>query len=417
MNRWLVSGLVIGIVAGCGSAGSTASPGPATTAAATAAPRFVPPATGSTTSSTAFPTGAFAAITEDPVSEALAAKLQAALATHDVTGWGGMSAAVMTSAGTWTGTTGKADGVRDVQADDQFAIASITKSVVAAQVMLMVEAGELGLDDPAADHLPADLSFASNGATIRQLLGHRSGLPDYYDLLLDSIAREPERVRTPVEILQLLPTERVPPGASFSYADTNYLILQLVIEHLRGRPLVEVLRDGGALTADGLDRLVYQPEERPTGHIAMPSGATSDLLGKGGGYVPSVAGASAYHASGGIASDSLSLARWWRAFCSGEIVSQASLTEMSSLQPAPYLESYGLGLYNPAHGYAAGFGHTGLFPGYMSWAACLPEDGAVIVALTNHYVDDGQLAYIHGLARPLVDALRLDRPTATGTHP
>ena len=41
----------------------------------------------------------------------------------------------------------------------------------------MVEAGELGLDDPAADHLPPDLDFDTNGATIRQLLGHRSGSP------------------------------------------------------------------------------------------------------------------------------------------------------------------------------------------------------------------------------------------------
>ncbi len=85
----------------------------------------------------------------------------------------------MSAHGTWSGATGKADGVRDVTVDDQFAIASITKSMVAAQVMQLVEAGELGLDDPAADHLPPDLDFDTNGATIRHLLGHRSGIPDY----------------------------------------------------------------------------------------------------------------------------------------------------------------------------------------------------------------------------------------------
>jgi CubicO group peptidase (beta-lactamase class C family) len=45
--------------------------------------------------------------------------------------------------------------------------------------MLMVEAGELGLDDLVADHLPGDLRFDTNGATFRDLLGHRSGIPDY----------------------------------------------------------------------------------------------------------------------------------------------------------------------------------------------------------------------------------------------
>ena len=63
--------------------------------------------------------------------------------------------------------------------DDQFAIASTTKAIVAAQVMQLVEAGELRLDDLAADHLPSDLDFDTNGATIRDLLGQRSGIPDY----------------------------------------------------------------------------------------------------------------------------------------------------------------------------------------------------------------------------------------------
>ena len=123
-----------------------------------------------------------------------------------------MSATVMTAEGTWRGTTGKADGVRDLQVDDQFSVASITKSVVAAQVMQMVEAGELGLDDLVAEHLPGDLQFDANKATIRQLLSHRSGIPDYCDLLQSSQQTDPERVWTPTEILELLPTWRSPAG-------------------------------------------------------------------------------------------------------------------------------------------------------------------------------------------------------------
>ena len=300
-----------------------------------------------------------------------------------------MSATVMTAEGTWSGTTGKADGVRDLQVDDQFAIASITKSVVAAQVMLMVEAGELGLDDLVADHLPRGLQFDTNEATIRHLLSHRSGIPDYYELgPLENIQTDPQRVWTPTELLELVPTERTSPGRTFSYAETNYLLLKLVIEHLRGRPLADVLRDG-ALAIDGLERLVHQPDERPTEPLAMPAGASSAGLESGGSYLPSLANATAYNASGAIASDSPSLARWWRALCAGEIVSQASLTEMSTFEPAAHLGRYGLGVYNPANGYAQAFGHTGQLPGYMSWAACLPEDEAVIVVLTNHEVDDG----------------------------
>jgi CubicO group peptidase (beta-lactamase class C family) len=111
----------------------------------------------------AFPTAAFADIREDPVSERAAAEFQTIL--RDMGGGGGMAATVMSADGTWSGAAGKADGVRDVRVDDQFAIASVTKSVTAAQVMQMVEAGELALDDRRPITFPPDLDFDTTGAT------------------------------------------------------------------------------------------------------------------------------------------------------------------------------------------------------------------------------------------------------------
>ena len=91
-----------------------------------------------------------------------------------------MAATVMTAEGTWSRATARPTKFETFGSNDQFAIASVTKSIIAAQVMQMVEAGELGLDDPAADHLPSDLDFDTNGATIHAiLLGQRSGIPDY----------------------------------------------------------------------------------------------------------------------------------------------------------------------------------------------------------------------------------------------
>ena len=54
----------------------------------------------------------------------------------------------MTPDGTWSGAAGKADGVHDMQPDSQFGIASGTKPIIAAQVMQLVEAGEVSLDAP-----------------------------------------------------------------------------------------------------------------------------------------------------------------------------------------------------------------------------------------------------------------------------
>ena len=60
-----------------------------------------------------------------------------------------------------------------------------------------------------------------------------------------------------------------------------------------------------------------------------------------------------------------------------------------------------LGLYNPGNPYAQVVGHTGEHDGYVAWAGCLPEDGSVVVVLSNHVVED-----IGGMAEPLVDAVR-----------
>jgi D-alanyl-D-alanine carboxypeptidase len=352
-----------------------------------------------------FPTAAFADLREGPVAEEVADEFEAIL--NDMAGGGGIAATVMSPDGTWSGAAGKADGVRDVRVNDQFAIGSVTKSVIAAQVMQMVEAGELDLDDPATDHLPPDLDFDTNGATIRQLLGHRSGIPDYYPRLLESLSTDRQRVwlnpalrgLEPADLLELVPDDRASAGEEFAYTDTNYLLLGLVIEQIRGRPVGDVLRDG-VLSIDGVERLIYQPDEVPTEPTAMPYGESTAALKKAGGYLPSFAAASADGAAAAMASDAPSLARWWRALCAGEIVSQASLTEMSTFH-----DGYGLGLINPGDPYAQGVGHTGEGFGdsYVSWAGCLPADAAVVVVLSNRWVDDKG-----GMARPLVLAARPD---------
>ena len=98
-----------------------------------------------------------------------------------------------------------------------------------------------------------------------------------------------------------------------------------------------------------------------------------------------------------MASDALSLARWWRAFCAGEVVSQGSLTEMSKFVGGR--DGYGLGLFNPGSDWGiAGVGHAGGNFGFSSWAGCLSrERPVVIVVLTNFWVDD-----LGGLPKPLV---------------
>jgi D-alanyl-D-alanine carboxypeptidase len=390
-GRFLASAMAIAL-AGCAQ-----SPDRRETAAASVEPSVasVAPASPSERAE-AFPTETFADISEDPVSEKTAAKFQAALT--DMAGGRGMAATVMSPDGTWSGAAGKADGVRDVRVDDQFAIGSITKSVIAAQVMQLVEAGELALDDPATDHLPADLDFDTNEATIRQLMGMRSGIPDYDDALWPSLSTDRQRRWMWADVLELVGATRSPAGDWFQYASTNYVLLGLIIEQVRGRPVADVLRDG-VLSGDGLERLVYQPDEVPTAPMAMPGGESTAALEKGGGYLPSLAGATAAGPAGAMASDSASLARWWSRFCGGELVSEASLTEMTIFQDGDQYGDYGLGLLDgrEAHSTLA-VGHGGIHVGYTAWAMCFIEDGSVVVVLTNREGQDSIIDVADALA-------------------
>ncbi|MEO8424930.1 MAG: serine hydrolase domain-containing protein [Actinomycetota bacterium] len=398
-HKWSLVFAAMLTLGGCTSAPDSNAPTPAASASSASgvtAPSDAPSPSG--TEIATFPIEAFADISEDPVSKRKAAILQAILDDIASINDAGMSATVMTADGTWSGATGSADGVHAVRIDSQFGIASITKSVIAAQVMQMVEAGELSLDAPASDYLPADLDFDTSGATIRQLLDMYSGIPDWYtDDMEQRVATHRRRAWKPTQVLALAGPDRVPAGESFEYADTNYNLLGLVIEHVTGRPLVDVLRRG-VLLVDGTERMVYQPDEAPTPPMAMPDGESPAALNKGGGYLPSLSDASSAGAAGAIASDAPSLANWWRAFCAGELVSQDSLTEMSTYVDGP--DGYGLGLFNVADPYGVAVGHVGSNFGYVSWAGCDLDAGAVIVVLSNHAFED-----IGGMARPLLEAV------------
>src|SRR5215210_1250129 len=134
--RSLVWLLPVLFTSGACASGASSEADPSTPAA-THAPVASPP---SNEDMEGFPIQRFADISEERVSDEQAVEFQAIL--DDMAGKGGMTATVMSRDGTWSGATGTADGVRDVRVDDQFFIASITKSVVAAQVLQMVEAGE-----------------------------------------------------------------------------------------------------------------------------------------------------------------------------------------------------------------------------------------------------------------------------------
>src|SRR6266704_1475780 len=147
-------------------------------------------------------------------------------------------------------------GVRDlrskakIDAHTNFRLASFTKQFTTVAIMLLVHEGKLRYDETLTEIFP---DFAAYGKTItvRNLLNHVSGLPDYEDLM-DAAEKvkgpiwSPEKQIQDAEVLELLKKEKngkFAPGTIWSYSNSGYVVLGLVIAKVSGKPYGEFLRE------------------------------------------------------------------------------------------------------------------------------------------------------------------------------
>ncbi len=348
------------------------------------------------------PTGSFSQSTRG----ALQAVLNAAI---DPGGLPGITATVLAADGeAWSGAASTADGVHPVEVRSQFSIASLTKTVIAAEVMRLSEKGLLRLSDPVSEHLPSNFHFDTNGATVENLLHMESGIPDPTWFGPSGAKADPLRVWTPQEVLATVPAYRSIPGDHFVYEDANYMLLGLVIEATTGTSVAAALRSD-VLADPRFASMVYQPAERPKGPLALPflgGQARPNILEVGGGYLPTKAEASYANGSGCMASDSGALALWGYLLFGGQLVSEKSLLAMTDFGNG----FYGLGVYDQTkHGAWRGadqaIGNGGWEDGgYSSVLAVLPNEGIVISVMTNTAGDPKALVF--PVAEELASSLR-----------
>ena len=131
------------------------------------------------------------------------------------------------------------------RADTHFRIASNTKTMTAAVIVLLAQEGKLSLDDPVSKYVPG----VPNGdnITIAESLEMRSGLYNYTNdpIISATIDTDPAKVWTPAELLAIAFAHpaNFPPGKAYEYNNTNYALLGLVAEKVDGKPLAQVMQD------------------------------------------------------------------------------------------------------------------------------------------------------------------------------
>jgi D-alanyl-D-alanine carboxypeptidase len=314
----------------------------------------------------------------------------------------GVSVAILWDDGTsWLGVSGRSDvaGKTPVTTDTAFSLASISKTLTAAVVLQLVDEGRLELSDPVAPWLPA--YRLDKRITVRMLLDHTSGLPDFFlNRKIDrALQSAPNATWSPARTWKYVSKSRATPGRTWSYSNTNYLLLGELVEAVTGRPLATEVRTR-LLDPLGLEGTWYQAVERPRATISVGY----RLLAKSGGGVRAVRVApastvmpfrsvvTAAGGAGSVAATALDTARWMQAFARGEVMSPATyramLADAATTRALKARVPYGLGIQVVSIGGHAALGHSGRFLGFRGVVRYLPDDGVTIAVLTNQGVAD-----------------------------
>lgn len=259
-------------------------------------------------------------------------------------------------------------------ADAQFYIYSITKVLLATATLQLVEQGEVALDTPAQAYLPT-LPLAT-AVTLRQLLSHTAGIPDYGPMpaYAEAVRSSPSHPWTPDEFLaHTLPRGLTfPPGQGWTYSNIGFLIIRLVLERITGLSLRDLLHQRifaplglrHTFVAETLtDASVLTPAYST---FFRPSGAFEDI-------------STIYHpgwvSHGVVISTAAELARLIHALFSARLLSAESLAAMLAPHPVPgahpgfHESAYGLGvMVDRQSPYGVLAGHGGGGPGYSAAA-------------------------------------------------
>jgi D-alanyl-D-alanine carboxypeptidase len=263
----------------------------------------------------------------------------------ELVGTPAVSAAVVFADGSrWSGALGTADVAhdRDVTVETPFAIASVSKTFVAALALQLVDEGALELDVPVARWLP-ELPNADR-ITMRMLLGHTSGLAE-------TAPRAADYHWTAAEALDAIASPVCEPAECFRYSDGNFVAAAAVIEAITGDTVAHLVR-ARFLDELGMRHTWFQQSERDRGVTATGyrDGVPERSIN---GDVPSTEFVTRIGYAGAGASTADDLATWGHALLGGDLLAPSSQRAMldfdrSASLPCPNSErcarGYGLGM-------------------------------------------------------------------------
>lgn len=289
----------------------------------------------------------------------------------------------------------KAYGLADVeqkkvmQAEMVLRIGSISKQFTATAILQLVAAGKLKLNDDVNQLLP-DFPLKGQKISVEHLLTHTSGVKNYLAMPnFSEIASKPVSVK---EMFDFFKNEALEftPGDRFSYSNSGYFLLGLIIEKVSGMQYADYLAKH-IFTPLKMQHTAYEGferngQKRVEGYVVAPDGAHKvQAMSVDIGY-----------AAGALVSTVDDLARWDRAITENKLLPAASWQQVMRphLLNGGQASGYGYGwMITKIQGVDA-FAHDGLVPGFNAFAMRVPEQKVYVAVLSNNARMNPNAAYL-----------------------
>jgi D-alanyl-D-alanine carboxypeptidase len=280
---------------------------------------------------------------------------------------------------------------------DHMRIASVAKAFSGAVALHLVRAGELSLDDTITHRLPG-MPSAWGAVTVRQMLDHTSGLPDYTksEGFAKQAKNDPRGFVSPQQIIDWVRADPLEfaPGSHYAYSNTDNIVIGLIVETVTGKTygqeLKRVVFGPAKLRQTSFPTRVALPNPFIHGYLVAPGEKPKD--------VSTFLSPSGAWASGAIVSTPRDLNTFIRAYLGLTFFSRAQQRQQmrfvpggQSSPPGPGRNSAGLALFRYQTRCGTVYGHTGNFPGYVQWAAATANGRRAVTTSLNIPAPTGKL--------------------------
>jgi D-alanyl-D-alanine carboxypeptidase len=276
-----------------------------------------------------------------------------------------------------------------IRSADHMRLASTSKAFNGAVALSLVDKDMLSLDDTIAQRLPA-LPAAWGPVTLRQLLDHTSGLPDFSEAetYQATLRRNPRTIFLPHAVLLSFVVNRplrFPPGSQYRYSNSDNIVVALMAEQAAGQPYDQLL-SSLVLTPLGLNETSLPDGFR----LPAPYMHGYDNEGDPPADISTALSMSGVWASGGMVSSPIDVNEFARAYVGGKLFGQAARDQQLRLvvghsEPiGPGANRAGLGIFRYQTRCGTVYGHTGNYPGYTQFfAATLDGERSVTFSISE----------------------------------